>query len=222
MDELIEQLPPDWVQVLRDELKLPYWVELEQFVATERTQKEVYPAPEITFAAFKATPFKKVRVVILGQDPYPNPGDATGLAFAVPPGHRPPTSLANIHAALRAENITPPEDLAYWAQQGVLLLNTALTTPRGDAGRHLAPWKPFTGRVIRALDGRDDPVVWVLWGRKAQWWRKLIDPGHPVVTAPHPAARGVHRTEFVTAKTFSRVNDELAKLGCDAIRWGET
>ena len=95
------------VASLRDELKLPYWVELEQFVATERTQKEVYPAPEITFAAFKATPFKKVRVVILGQDPYPNPGDATGLAFAVPPGHRPPTSLANIHAALRASSPSP-------------------------------------------------------------------------------------------------------------------
>jgi len=222
MNELFEQLPPGWRRVVGDGVRQPYWAELERFVADERATKEVYPAPENTFAAFKATPFKKVSVVILGQDPYPNPGDATGLAFAVPPGRRPPTSLANIHAALRAEEITPPEDLADWAQRGVLLLNTALTTPRGDAGRHLSQWKPFTERVIRALDRRDDPVVWVLWGRKAQWWRKLIDPGHPVVTAPHPAARGVNRTEFVTARTFSRVNDELAKLGCDAIRWSTT
>ena len=103
MDELVEQLPPDWVQVLRDELKLPYWVELEQFVATERTQKEVYPAPEITFAAFKETPFKKVRVVILGQDPTPIPGTRRGWRSPFRQGiaHRRASPTSTLHSGPR-------------------------------------------------------------------------------------------------------------------------
>lgn len=210
-------LPPDWAQVLADELPEPYWADLRRFVALERAEHEVYPGPDQVFAAFALTPFKKVRVVILGQDPYPNPKDATGLAFAVRPGHPLPRSLANIHLALQAEGITPPEDLIEWANQGVLLLNTALTVPAGRAGGHLTLWRPFTKQVIQALNGREDPFVWVLWGRKAQLWGKLIDPD-TVVTAPHPAARGSHRTEFLNAKTFSLVNE---KLGQDPITWGK-
>jgi uracil-DNA glycosylase len=179
---------------------------------------QVYPNTTDVFAAFQLTPFDKVKVVILGQDPYPNPDDATGLAFAVRPGRRLPTSLANIHLALQAEGITPPEDLTEWATQGVLLLNTALTVPHGRPGGDLKLWRPFTEQVIQALNGRGTPVVWVLWGRKAQRWHKLIDPD-TVVTAPHPAARGAHRAEFINARTFSRVNQELVRLGQDPINW---
>ncbi len=180
---------------------------------------EVYPSADKVFAAFHQTPFKKVRVVILGQDPYPTRDDATGLAFAVPPGRRPPVALRNIHAAMRAEGLMPPEDLTSWARQGVLLLNTALTVRQGKPGAHLSRWKPFTDTVLHRLSERHRPIVFVLWGREAQEWSKRLDHRHPVLVAPHPASRGPHQQAFRDAGTFRSVNRALAELGHQAIKW---
>jgi uracil-DNA glycosylase len=170
------------------------------------------------------TPFDQVKVVLLGQDPYPNPGQAMGLSFSVPHGVRLPTSLRNIHRALEADGFTPPPDgdLTGWARQGVLLLNAALTVPHRDAGRHLREWAPFTDAVVAKLNARQQPMVFVLWGAKAQRLlrRGLVDESrHVVVTAPHPAARGKAQRVFREARTFGRVNDALAKTGLGQIDW---
>lgn len=213
-----------WSGAMKGEVEKPYWAELRAFVKSERGRGEVYPSQAKMFAAFHLTPFDDVKVVVLGQDPYPNPGQAMGLSFSVPAGVPLPVSLRSIYAAMRAEGLTPPPDgdLAGWARQGVLLLNTALTVPRGGAGRHLTVWRPFTDAVISRLNAREEPVVFVLWGEKAQrvLRRGLVDAErHPVVTAPHPAARGDAQRRFREARTFGRVNDELIRLGRAPIVW---
>jgi uracil-DNA glycosylase len=215
-----------WPGVLDEERAKPYFRDVLRFVTAERAKRrsDVYPADSDVFAAFHLTPFDAVKVVILGQDPYPNPGQAMGLSFSVPRGVRLPTSLVNIHAAMRTEGLTPPEhgDLTGWARQGVFMLNTALTVPRGAAGKHLAAWRPFTDAVIRVLSARDQPVVFVLWGAKAQrvLRRQLIDTDrHGVVVAPHPAARAAAQTRFRQAQTFTKVNNMLRDLGNKTVDW---
>ncbi|MEP7738884.1 uracil-DNA glycosylase [Nocardioides sp. 31GB23] len=211
-----------WFDVLAEERAEPYWAQLQHFVEQERAHEgEVYPEESAVYAAFDLTPFAKVRVVILGQDPYPNPGQAMGLSFSVPSGVPLPVSLRNIHIAMRAENIEPPEhgDLSGWAAQGVLLLNAGLTVRKNGAGRHLRIWRPFTDAVIRRLNDRTEPMVFVLWGAKAQraLHRGLVDPErHHVVTAPHPASRGASQRAFREARTFGRVNDLITG---DPINW---
>jgi uracil-DNA glycosylase len=213
-----------WPGVLDEERDQPYFHDLCAFVKSERARGEVYPPQEQTFNAFRLTRFDQVKVVLLGQDPYPNPGQAMGLSFSVPSGVALPASLRNIHAAMRAEGLTPPPDgdLTGWAHQGVLLLNTALTVPRNDAGRHVSAWRPFTDAVIGRLNSREVPLVFVLWGAKAQraLRRGLIDASrHEVLTAPHPAARGQAQRRFQEAATFGRVNDALASLGRQPVDW---
>ena len=215
-----------WPGVLDEECAKPYFRDLARFVKQERAthRGEVHPAGSEVFAAFHLTPFDAVRVVVLGQDPYPNPGQAMGLSFSVPRGVRMPTSLVNIHAAMRAEGLTPPEhgDLTGWARQGVFMLNAALTVPRGAAGGHLAVWRPFTDAVIRLLSAREEPVVFVLWGAKAQrvLARGLVDTSrHGVVVAPHPAARAAAQTQFRQARTFTQVNTMLRDFGDKPIDW---
>lgn len=213
-----------WPGALASELTKPYWAELRAFIRAERERGEVYPSKEKMFAAFHLTPFDDVKVVVLGQDPYPNPGQAMGLSFSVPAGVQLPVSLRNIHTAMRAEGLTPPRDgdLTGWTRQGILLLNTALTVPRGGAGQHLTAWRPFTHAVISRLNAREEPVAFVLWGEKAQRVLRqgLVDAGrHPVVTAPHPAARGDAQRRFREAGTFGRVNDALVRLGHSPIDW---
>jgi uracil-DNA glycosylase len=213
--------PPQWSDILDEERADPYWAQLQHFVEQERAQREVYPSESAVYAALDLTPFEKVRVVILGQDPYPNPGQAMGLSFSVPREVPLPVSLRNIHTAMRAENIEPAEhgDLTGWATQGVLLLNAGLTVPRNGAGRHLSVWRPFTDAVIRRLNDRKQPVVFVLWGAKAQrvLRRGLINPErHPVVCAPHPASRGPSQRAFREARTFSRINELITG---DPIDW---
>lgn len=216
-----------WPGVLDAERAEPYFGDLMRFVKGERARLagEVYPAESDVFAAFHLTPFEKVKVVVLGQDPYPNPGQAMGLSFSVPTGVRLPTSLRNIHKAMREENLEPPAhgDLTGWARQGVLLLNTALTVPAGGAGKHLAAWRPFTDAVIRLLNEREQPVVFVLWGAKAQrvLRRNLVDAERSVV-APHPAARGAAQTRFREAETFKQVNDLLRGFDVEPVEWENT
>jgi uracil-DNA glycosylase len=143
-------LPIDWADMLEDEVAKPYWEALQRFVASERAEYEIYPAPQDVFAAFELTPFEKVRVVILGQDPYFKPGQANGLCFSVPGDTTVPPSLRNIFMALSADGITPPPDgdLTGWARQGVLLLNTTLTVRRGAPNSHRGQgWEAFTDAV---------------------------------------------------------------------------
>lgn len=208
-----------WPRVLGEETSKPYFNVLMQFLAKERARREVYPAHRDVYAAFHLTPYEAVRVVILGQDPYPNPGQANGLCFSVPRGIPKPRSLANIHAAMQRDGFTPPEhgDLAAWATQGVFLLNTALTVRRNEPNSHAKAWAEFTDAVIMALNAREEPVVFVLWGRKAQKKKRLIDTTvHDVVESPHPAARGQAQIQFRESMTFSTVN---RMLDGDPIDW---
>lgn len=220
----VEITRPPWPE-LKAECAEPYFGELMRFVDDERRTHRggVYPTEADVFAAFRLTPFAGVRVVILGQDPYPNPGQATGLAFSVPRDLRPlPTSLVNIHQAMRHDGLTPPEhgDLTAWAEQGVLLLNTALTVPHGGKPNHSARWRPFTRAVISLLSERERPVVFVLWGAEARTWKTSItNPEGRVVEAPHPASRGPSQAQFRESRTFSRVNQCLDDLGGTQIRW---
>jgi uracil-DNA glycosylase len=192
-------------------------------VARRRASHEVYPGPGLELAALVAVPFQKVRVVIVGLDPYPGEGLATGLAFAVPEGtERLPDGLRSIHAALRHDRYEPPvrEDLTGWADQGVLLLNRALTFEVGSprAGGHLPIWRDWTNEVIAALNDRAEPVVFALWGRKAQRVPLIDTKRHTVITAPHPSSRGAYRTEFQQAGTFLRINKALGKPTIDWVR----
>ena len=214
-----EGLPLDWAQVLAEELKKPYWADLQRFVAKERVEHEVYPKPDQVFAAFRLTPFEDVRVVILGQDPYINPGEATGLAFAVPEGTRVPPSLRNILTELRSDlDVAAPSDLTGWARQGVLLLNTTLTVRRGGANSHSDHgWETFTDAVISTISSRKDRVVFVLWGGPARSKKRLIDTTrHAVIEAAHPKAWATARDPLLGSKPFSQVN---AMVQGAAIDW---
>jgi len=211
-----------WPDVLGGEMSKPYFRGLLRLVDRERAKHAVYPAPHEVFAAFRLTDYEKLKVVILGQDPYPQRGQANGLCFSVPHGVPKPKSLTNIHAAMRLDGFAPPEhgDLTAWAQQDVLLLNTALTVRLADPGSHTKEWREFTDAVIRLLNAREEPLVFVLWGRAAQRKKRLIDTErHAVIEAPHPAARGTAQVRFRESQTFSKVNRILSDLGHEPINW---
>ncbi|WP_214058675.1 uracil-DNA glycosylase [Nocardioides aquaticus] len=223
-------IPGDWLDVLQDETSKPYWGVLERFVADERANPdhEVYPAPEDVFAALKLTPFRDVRVVILGQDPYINPGEAHGLAFSVPAGIDLPPSLRTIRKELAADlEIHPadlPEhgDLTAWAEQGVLLLNTTLTVRRGSSNSHQGfGWETFTDAVIRAISDELEGVVFILWGSAAQDKEKLIDKNrHPKpITAAHPKAWATAHNQLAGSRPFTTANRLLAEWGRPEVNW---
>lgn len=218
-----ESLLKAW-PVLREEVEQPYFAELMRFVREERATHGVYPPPNQMFAAFELTPYDKVKVVILGQDPYHQPGQAMGLSFSVPRDVKAPPSLSNIGKAMVADGVgqepLPHGDLTQWAEQGVLLLNTALSVRQDQANSHAKEWKQFTDAAISRLDERDRPVVFVLWGQSAQKKLPLIHKQRDrVVDAPHPAARGPHQSDFRSRKTFSRVNALLEQHGEVPIDW---
>lgn len=210
-------IPGDWLDVVLDETNKPYWDVLERFVADERANPnhEVYPAPEDVFAALELTPLLDVRVVIVGQDPYINPGEAHGLAFSVPAGIDIPPSLRTIRKELAADlGIGPadlPEhgDLTAWAEQGVLLLNTTLTVRRGKSNSHKGfGWETFTDAVIRAISDELEGFVFILWGGPAQEKEKLIDQTrHPEpIKSAHPKARATALNQFAGSKPFTKAN----------------
>jgi uracil-DNA glycosylase len=213
-----------WPGVLGGELGKPYFRELMRFLDCERRIGAVYPSAGDLFAAFRLTRYAEVKVVILGQDPYHQPGQANGLCFSAPRDVLTlPPSLRNIHAAMARDGFTPPPhgDLSGWARQGVLLLNTALSVRGSEANSHARQWREFTDAVITKLSTRQRPVVFVLWGKSAQRKRGLINEDrHVVVTAPHPAARGCLQAEFREAGTFTEVNRHLEFLGQAPIEWG--
>lgn len=213
----------DWNPILRDEFAKPYWAELRRFVADERARHTVYPAERDEFAALHLTPYAATRVVILGQDPYHGPRQAHGLCFSVQSPTPPPPSLANVFAELESDlGIGRPAhgDLSAWARQGVLLLNTCLTVRAGAANSHQGRgWEQFTDAVIRAVDAKDHPVVFVLWGANARRKRELLDRSrHVIIESAHPSPLSA-RNGFFGSRPFSRTNTALEEAGLAPIDW---
>lgn len=192
-------------------------------VAAARTAGVVYPPAEQVYSALELTPFDQVRVVLLGQDPYHGAGQAQGLAFSVPAGVPPPSSLRNIHKELARDlgpAFTAANDLSPWARQGVLLLNTVLTVEAGRAGSHRRwGWEELTDTIIRTLSMRREKLIFLLWGNEAQKKIPLIDPDrHNILTTSHPSGLSVYRG-FTGCGHFSRVNALLAAMGQPPIHW---
>jgi uracil-DNA glycosylase len=213
----------DWNPVLRTELDKPYWAELQQFVADERSRHEVYPHPDEVFAALHLTALSQVKVLILGQDPYHGPGQAHGLCFSVRPGTPPPPSLKNIFTELRDDlGIEAPAhgDLSAWARQGVLLLNATLTVRARQAASHQGKgWERFTDEVIRAVNDKPERVVFILWGNAARKKAALVDTDrHVVVESAHPSPLSAHRG-FFGSRPFSRANEALVAAGREPVDW---
>ena len=213
----------DWKEVLAEEFKKPYYTELFQRVKQEYESGIVYPPSEDVFNAFHLTPFHKVKVVILGQDPYHQHGQAHGLCFSVKPGVAIPPSLVNIYQELESDiQVKPPSHgyLEDWAKQGVLMLNTVLTVRAHQANslRGIG-WEEFTDAAIRALNAEDRPIVFILWGRPAQMKRKMLsNPKHLILEAPHPSPLSVYRG-FYGSKPFSKTNQFLQAQGEEPICW---
>ena len=215
----------DWNPVLRDEFDQTYWRDLQAFVAAERAATTVYPPHDEVFAALHLTALADVKVVILGQDPYHEPGQANGLAFSVNPGVKLPPSLRNIFAELQSDcDITPPDsgDLTTWARQGVFLLNSSLTVEAGKAASHKDfGWQTFTDAVVQRLAALPQPVAFVLWGAHAQK-KAVIAARSPyprlVLQAPHPSPLSAYRG-FFGSRPFSQINAFLAQHGQKQIDW---
>lgn len=216
-------LPASWQPVLKDELEKPYYQKLQAFLHKERVAHTVFPPEPDEFNALKLTPYDQVRVLILGQDPYHDDGQAHGLAFSVQPGVRPPPSLLNIFRELKEDvgaKMPNHGSLTAWAEQGVLLLNAVLTVRAHQPGSHQGKgWETFTDAVIQAVSQRDGPVVFVLWGNFAKKKLPLIDPEkNHIITGVHPsplsAARG-----FFGSKPFSRINAYLRESGQREVDW---
>ncbi len=213
----------DWNPILREEFAKPYWADLQQFVAAERSQHSVYPPHDEVFRALHLTPYADVRVMILGQDPYHGPGQANGLAFSVANGIDIPPSLRNIHAELETDlGIAKPGhgNLEAWARNGVLLLNATLTVRARSAASHQKQgWETFTDRVLDAVNEKLERVVFVLWGASARRKKDRIDTTrHMIIESPHPSPLSAHRG-FFGSRPFSRANDALRAAGLEPVDW---
>ena len=213
----------DWLPALKPEFGMPYYRELYSFINEEYRTRTVYPPADRIFEALHLTPLKNVRVVILGQDPYHEPGQAHGLCFSVLPGAQTPPSLVNIFQELHDDlGCYVPNNgyLKKWADQGVLLLNTLLTVRAHAAFSHQGHgWEQFTDAVIRAVSMEDRPIVYMLWGRPAQQKRAMLtNPKHLVLTAPHPSPLSAYRG-FFGCRHFSKANDFLEANGFKPIDW---
>ncbi len=218
-------IDPSWLQAIGQEFEQPYMQTLEAFIEQEEAQsKLILPPINQRFNALKTTPLSQVKVVILGQDPYPTPGHAHGLAFSVLPEVRPlPRSLANINKELLADVGVDNNHNGYlqaWAEQGVLLLNTVLSVEAGNANAHQKKgWERFTDAVIKAVSAQTEPTVFVLWGGNAQKKESLIDSSrHLVIKSAHPSPLSA-RQGFFGSKPFSRINAFLAQHGRTPIDW---
>ncbi|MBR0169781.1 MAG: uracil-DNA glycosylase [Bacteroidales bacterium] len=218
------KIDPGWFEVLRPQFEAPYFAQLKEFLVAERQQYTCYPPGGKIFNAFDSTPFDKVKVVILGQDPYHEPGQAMGLCFSVPNGIQVPPSLVNIITEINADLGTQiPKtngDLSGWAEQGVLLLNATLTVRAHQAGSHQhRGWETFTDAAIQALSLQRSGIVFLLWGSYAIAKKALIDTTkHHVLTAPHPSPLSAYRG-FFGCHHFSQTNNILAAQGEQPIDW---
>ena len=218
------KIESSWLEVLRPQFEAPYFAQLKDFLVTERQQYTCYPSGGNIFNAFNLTPFDKVKAIIIGQDPYHEPGQAHGLCFSVRDGIRVPPSLVNIikeiNSDLGTAVSTERGDLTGWAEQGVLLLNATLTVRAHQAGSHQGKgWELFTDAAIRALSEQRSGLVFLLWGSFAIAKSKMIDPSrHLILTAPHPSPLSVYRG-FFGCRHFSKANEYLISQGLSPIDW---
>jgi len=222
------KLHPSWLEPLRGEFDSPYMAALKAYLVAEKTAgRRIFPKGNEWFRALDLTPLENVRVVILGQDPYHGEGQAHGLCFSVRPEVRPPPSLVNIYKEMASDLGIPPAKhgfLEHWAQQGVLLLNAVLTVQMGMAASHRdRGWERFTDAVIRLVNARPEPVVFILWGSYAQKKAAFVDSvdkggRHLVLKAPHPSPLSAH-AGFFGSKPFSKANAFLREHGQKPIDW---
>ena len=213
----------DWLEPLKPEFRKPYYAELFKFVQNEYATRKIFPPADDIFNAFHLTPLHEVKVVILGQDPYHNDGQAHGLCFSVKPDVEIPPSLVNIYQELHDDlgcYIPNNGYLVKWAKQGVLMLNTVLTVRAHMANSHRGiGWEEFTDAAIRAVNEIDRPVVYMLWGRPAQAKKSMLNnPRHLILEAPHPSPLSAYRG-FFGCGHFSAANDFLVKNGLEPIDW---
>ena len=213
----------DWLTELGAEFRKPYYAKLYQFIKEEYNQYQVFPPADDIFNAFHYTPLSQVKVVIIGQDPYHNIGQAHGLCFSVKPDVEIPPSLVNIYQELQADlgcRIPNNGYLVKWAKQGVLMLNTVLTVRAHQANSHRGKgWEEFTDAAIRALNKQDRPIVFILWGRPAQMKRSMLDnPKHLILEAPHPSPLSAYRG-FFGSRPFSQTNSFLIQNRIIPIDW---
>lgn len=212
-----------WQEVLEEEFTKEYYLHLREFLKQEYSRQTIYPDMYHIYSALELTPYEEVKVVILGQDPYHGANQAHGLSFSVQPGVRTPPSLMNIYKELQ-------DDLGYlpvshgflesWAKQGILLLNTVLTVRNGQAYSHRGQgWENLTDAIIKKLNERSKPIVFILWGKPAQEKIKMIDTNkHIIIKSPHPSPLAAHRG-FFGSKPFSKANRALEQLGETPINW---
>ncbi len=217
------RLPASWQATVGKEFDQPYFLQLQEFLDRERAAHTVYPPKDKVYAALQTTPYDRVHVLLLGQDPYHDEGQAHGLAFSVQPGVKPPPSLLNIFKELKSDlgcRIPNNGYLVPWAEQGVLLLNTVLTVRAHEPNSHKGKcWEKFTDAVFRAVNAKEEPVVFVLWGGNAQKKKSLVDQErHAVIESAHPSPLSA-RNGFFGSKPFSRINAALRQAGKPEIDW---
>ena len=217
------KIEPHWKELLNNEFEKPYFSALTEFVKSEYATQKVYPPGRLIFNALDKCPFDKVKVVILGQDPYHEPGQAHGLCFSVPDGVPPPPSLQNIFKEIQEDlGIPVPKsgNLERWAEQGVFMLNATLTVRAHQAGSHQKKgWETFTDQVVRLLNDSDNHLVFILWGAYAQRKGEFIDSRkHLVLSSVHPSPLSSHRG-FFGNHHFSKANAYLTRHGKEPIRW---
>ena len=213
----------DWDEVLDDLFKSENYLKIREFLKTEYSTRDIYPSMYDIFNAFKLTPYSNVKAVILGQDPYHEPGQAPGLCFSVQDGVKLPPSLVNIYKEIKSDlGITEPDNgnLTKWAKQGVLLLNTSLTVRRGAANSHKdCGWTQFTDEVIKKLAAREKPMVFILWGANARSKKAFIDgKRHLILESAHPSPLSCYNG-FFGSRPFSKTNDFLVANGETPIDW---
>ena len=220
---MLIDIPADWRAQLADEFEKPYFQTLQQFVDEERQNYTVFPPEQDVFSALKLTPYERVNVFVLGQDPYHDNNQAHGLCFSVRPGIKPPPSLVNIFKELRSDvDFRIPNNgyIVPWAEQGMLLLNAVLTVRAHKPNSHKGHgWEIFTDAVIRAVNAREDPVVFVLWGGYAQKKLALIDTSrHTIIQSAHPSPLSANKG-FFGSRPFSAINAALRAAGKPEIEW---
>lgn len=217
------KIKKDWVELLKEEFNKDYYKELSEFINNEYSTKTIHPPKEDIFNALLYTSYANTKVVILGQDPYQTPGFAHGLSFSVNPGVQIPKSLQNIYKELNTDlgcYIPNNGHLKKWAEQGVLLLNTALTVVSGLSNSHQGKgWEIFTDKIISLVNEKKEPVVFILWGNNARSKKDLItNPQHLILESVHPSPLSASRG-FFGSKPFSKTNDFLKKNGLQPIDW---
>jgi len=223
MEQVQPAIEESWKSVLKDEFDKPYFYELKSFLLEEKSKYRVFPPGSLMFNAFNKTPFDKVKVVFIGQDPYHGFGQAHGLCFSVPDGIPQPPSLVNIFKEIENDiGIRPPRhgNLEKWAAQGILLLNATLSVRENQPGSHQRKgWENFTDAAIHQLSSKKEGLIFVLWGNFAIAKKELIDPArHYILTAAHPSPFSAHKG-FFGCRHFSKINGILRSEGKEEIDW---